>query len=200
MFNSIRSRIQNIIKKTSTTVNQSIPSIPKIPDLTSFKPKITTGDFKMLAKQQVENLKQIKLSTVAMPVTQTIKIVGQSTGQASWFLIKLFFRTRLGSAIKWTCGLSSLSFLGYTYGTVETHEAVVDKAYHKIVKGETRLIVIDKHGGVYHVENSIMWGQMNADGLFARIKPDNRYQFRTYGLEIPKIGFHKKIVHIVDEY
>jgi hypothetical protein len=60
--------------------------------------------------------------------------------------------------------------------------------------------VIDKHGGVYHVENSIMWGQMNADGLFARIKPDNRYQFRTYGLEIPKIGFHKKIVHIVDEY
>lgn len=45
-----------------------------------------------------------------------------------------------------------------------------------------------------------MWGQMNADGLFAKIKPDNKYIFRTYGLEIQKIGFHKKIVHMVDEF
>lgn len=197
MFNSFRSRIQNVLQKTK----QSIPKMPEIPtpSIQSFKPKITIGDFKLLANQQLENLKQVKVSTVTMPLTQTVKIVGKSTGQATWFLIRLFFRTRVGSFIKWTCGLTSLSFLGYTYGTVETHEALVDKAYHKIVKGETRLIVIDKHGGVYHVENAIMWGQMNADGLFAKIKPENRYIFRTYGIELPNVGLHKKIVHIVDE-
>lgn len=197
MFNSFRSKLQNVLQKTST----SVPKMPELPNinLQSFKPKITIGDFKMLANQQLENLKKIKLSTVAMPLTQTVKIVGKSTGQASWFLIRLFFRTRLGSIIKWGTGLTSFSFLGYTYGTVETHEALVDKAYHKIVKGETKLIVIDKHGGVYHVENAIMWGQMNADGLFAKIKPENRYIFRTYGIELPKVGLHKKIVHIVDE-
>lgn len=198
MFNSLRSRIRNMLQKTSKSIPK-LPEIPMLPSIQSLKPKITIGDFKLLASQQMGNLKQIKLSTVTMPLTHTIKIVGKSTGQASWFLLRLFFRTKLGIIIKWTCGLTSLSFLGYTYGTVETHEAIVDKAYHKIVKGETRLIVIDKHGGVYHVENAIMWGQMNADGLFAKIKPENRYIFRTFGISIPYVGLHKKIVQIVDE-
>lgn len=202
MFNSFKTKFQTIVKRSTDILPKEMPKMPKLPQfpsLESFKPNINIKDFKTLANQQLENLKQIKLNTVSMPITETVKIIGKSTGQASWFLIKLFFKTKLGILIKWTCGISSLSFLGYTYGTVETHEAIVDKAYHKIVKGETKLIVTDKHGGVYHVENAIMWGQMNADGLFSKIKPENKYVFRTYGFELQNIGLHKKIVHILDE-
>lgn len=197
MFNSIRNKFRNIVSK----VKESSPSIPTVPKITlPSAPKISIGDFKTLGKQQLENLKQIKLSTVTMPLTTATKLILKSTGQTSWLLLGLFFRTKLGNAIKWTIGASSLSFLGYTYGTIETHDAIVDKVYHKhTTKGNTKLIVIVKGGEVYHIENSIMWGQMNADGLFGKIKPENRYVFRTYGIEMPYIGLHKKIVHVVDE-
>jgi hypothetical protein len=222
MFNRLRTFVHNTKNNINGAIGKtkaSVPKIPAFPTLHKFPvlptlptlptlpkmlkipsiPKITMGDFKMLANQQVVQLKNIKLESVTLPITQGIKIVGKSTVSASWFLIKLFFRTRLGNAIKWTIGLTSLSFLGYTYGTTEVHHVTVSKAYHKIKNGETKLVVIEKNGDVYNVTNSIMWGQMNADGIFARIHPENIYKFRTYGFEIPSIGLHKNIVYIVDE-
>lgn len=208
MFNFIKNKFNNVVSNTSNSmknnidkIKKSVPSIPNVPKITlPPTPKITIGDFKTLGKQQLDNFKQVKLSTVTMPMTTATKLILKSTSQTSWFLIKLFFRTRLGNVIKWTTGISSLSFLGYVYGTTETHDVIVEKVYHKsTIKGTTKLIVIVKGGEVYNVENSIMWGQLNADGLFAKIKPENKYIFRTYGIELQQIGLHKKIVHVVEE-
>lgn len=192
MFNSLK------IKLNQITV--SLKQIPKISNIPYFKPKISMTDFKSLVNQHTENLKQVKMSTITMPLTEVVKVVGKTSGQTTWILIKMFFRTRTGSFLKFGFGTFFLSCVGYTYGTVETHNVIVDKTYHKIMKGETKLIVIDKHENVYHVVNSIMWMQFNADGLFAKIKPDSKYVFRTYGAEVPIIGLHKKIINIVNEF
>jgi hypothetical protein len=223
-IHNTKSNINGTIEKTKASVPTlpkiTLPTLPKItlPTLSKITlptlpkitlptlPKITlpiqmglTSDFKTLVNHQIVQLKKIKLESVALPITQSIKIVGKSTANAGWVLIKLFFRTRFGNVIKWAIGLTSLSFLGYIYGTTEVHHVTVSKAYHKIKNGETKLVVIEKNGDVYHVTNSLMWGQMNADGIFARIHAENTYKFRTYGLELSSIGIHKNIVHIVDE-
>jgi len=203
MFNRLKTFLYNTksnINCTIAKIKASVSNIPTLPKITlPIRMGLTTSDFKMLANQQIVQLKKIKLESIALPITQGIKIVGKSTANAGWFVIKLFFRTRFGNVIKWAIGLTSLSFLCYIYGTTEVHHVTVSKAYHKIKNGETKLVVIEKNGDMYHVTNSIMWGQMNADGLFARIYSENTYKFRTYGLELSSIGMHKNIVHIVDE-
>lgn len=178
--------------------------------------KISFGDFKNVAKNQMDSLKDVtkqrledmkktshKVSKDSVrTVFSTLGKVGYGIGSLGWYLSKIYLNnTRAGLYTKILAITYFTGRAGYVYGTKHTETVIVDKMWTPNSNTETdEYMMSTNKGKVYILKNSPWYLQYKSAEIWAKMRKGESYQITSYGLMFPLVNIHPRIVRAKQIY
>jgi hypothetical protein len=92
-------------------------------------------------------------------------------------------------------GLACAGHIVYVSSTFENEKIIIDKKYTLDRYGHTEFMVVSKDGRHFNVNNSLWFNKWDSIEDWVKIKENNSYYVKYYGVRLPFLGFFPNIVN-----